>query len=86
MRIGNVDIIKTKQLHNNPKRKLERQQSQLAKSKVTKHSESEGCEDEEDNTLTIRTSPTLFTGPTLDMEQSQSYLKDDDHQRLVQMS
>jgi len=54
MRIGNVDIIKTKQLQNNLKRKVARQQSQLAKSKVTKHRESEGCEVEKDNALAIR--------------------------------
>jgi len=51
MRIGNVDI-KIKKFHNNPKRKVERQPSKLAKSKVTKNSESEGCEDEEDNART----------------------------------
>jgi len=62
MRIGNVNIINTKQLPNNPKRKVERQQSQFAKSKVIKRSESEGCEDEEDNTLTIRTLPTYIQG------------------------
>jgi len=84
MKIGNVDI-KPKQLQNNLKRKVVRQQSQLAKSQVTKHREREGCVDEEDNALRIRTSLTLPTGPTLDIEQSQSYLHNDDHQRLVQI-
>jgi len=44
--------------------------------------------EEEDNALTICTSSTSSTGPTLptlDIEQSQRYQQEDDHQRLVQM-